>query len=60
MNTQLQEIFKNNRQATWREAYNIALISLLDQGYDLATASSLADDRMLEINWILANPPEED
>lgn len=56
--TQIEKIHTENSNATWKYAYNIALARFIDEGHDLATASTMADDQLFQINWILAN--EED
>ncbi len=53
--TQLNKIHTENRNAAWKRAYNVALARFMDEGYDLATASTMADDQLFQINWILAN-----
>jgi len=56
--TQISQQYIDNRNTAWQHAYNAALARYMDEGHDLATASTMADDKLFQVNWILANPEE--
>ena len=56
---QLEKIHTDNMDSAWKQGYGIALARFMDEGYDLATASTMADDLLFQINWTLANPEED-
>lgn len=54
----IEKIHEHNTNAAWKQAFNMLIGKFIDQGYDLATASTMADDRLFEVNWLLSTAPE--
>lgn len=54
--TQIKKIHTNNQNVAWSKANNVAVMRFLDEGNDLSTATTLADELLFHMNWVLANP----